>query len=117
MPATDTDKAIDPVCGMTVNPATAGSQEHEDASYYFCRKGCHDKFVRSPQRYLDPEHAAADAQAPAAPAGTIYTCPMDPEIRQEEPGSCPKCGMALEPESPTLDEGDNTELKDMTRRF
>tara|TARA_R110002072_G_scaffold84070_2_gene190654 strand:- start:9871 stop:12195 length:2325 start_codon:yes stop_codon:yes gene_type:complete len=117
MPATDTDREIDPVCGMTVDPATARSHEHGGASYYFCSKGCHDKFVASPQQYLDPKRSSANAQAPAAPAGTIYTCPMDPEVRQEGPGSCPKCGMALEPESPTLDEGDNTELKDMTRRF
>lgn len=107
---------LDPVCGMTVDPARALSHEHRGSTHYFCSAGCRDKFVAAPAKYL---HATASGAAPpaAAPAGTIYTCPMHPEVRQEGPGSCPRCGMALEPESPTLDEGENLELTDMTRRF
>ena len=103
----------DPVCGMTVDPATAKHQaEHGGKTYYFCSAGCRDKFAADPARYLGPKPAP-----PPAPAGTIYTCPMHPEIRQEGPGSCPICGMALEPEQPTLETGPSPELVDMTRRF
>jgi Cu+-exporting ATPase len=106
----------DPVCGMTVNAAkNAGSVEHDGRTYYFCSKGCVAKFAADPDRYLDPNYKpggmtqtpVAIGIAPAKPAPMkqelpIYTCPMDPEVRQPGPGICPKCGMALEPESVSL---------------
>ncbi|HWS78240.1 MAG TPA: heavy metal translocating P-type ATPase [Thermomonas sp.] len=106
---------IDPVCGMTVDPATAkgGAAEHAGHTYHFCNPKCREKFVADPQRYLAP----AAALATEAPAGTIYTCPMHPEIRQQGPGTCPLCGMALEPEMPSLEDEDNPELRDFSRRF
>jgi Cu+-exporting ATPase len=107
--------ATDPVCGMSVDPHTAAHRaEHAGRPYYFCSAGCRTKFVADPQKYLDP---AARADEPAPPPGTIYTCPMHPEIRQVGPGSCPICGMALEPESVSADEGPNPELVDFGRRF
>jgi Cu+-exporting ATPase len=106
---------IDPVCGMTVDPATtAHHADHAGRAYHFCSVGCRTKFVADPERYLQPAKAAPKA---APPQGTIYTCPMHPEIRQEGPGSCPICGMALEPETVTADTRPNPELADMTRRF
>src|SRR5574337_1287047 len=103
----------DPVCGRTVDPATAKYRaEHGGKTYYFCSAGCQDKFVSDPARYLGPKPAPA-----RAPAGTIYTCPMHPEIRQEGPGFCPICGMALEPEVATAETGPSPELVDMKRRF
>jgi len=105
----------DPVCGMTVNPATARSHVHVGRTYHFCSQGCQTKFAADPGKYLNPRPASV---APMAAAGTIYTCPMHPEVRQDHPGNCPKCGMALEPEMPSLeDEGENPELRDFTRRF
>ena len=107
--------AKDPVCGMAVDPATAKhSAEFADQTYYFCSAGCRDKFLAEPQRYLGEAPAKA---APSAPTGTIYTCPMHTEIRLAKPGSCPICGMALEPETPAAETGPNLELVDMTRRF
>ena len=107
--------AKDPVCGMAVDPATAKhSAEFADQTYYFCSAGCRDKFLAEPQRYLGEAPAKA---APSAPTGAIYTCPMHPEIRQAKPGSCPICGMALEPETPAAETGPNPELVDMTRRL
>ncbi len=107
----------DPVCGMTVDPATtAHHHDHQGTNYHFCSAGCRTKFIADPDRYLDPAAAAAAAAA-EAPAGAIWTCPMHPEIRQQGPGSCPICGMALEPLEPTLEEGPNPELVDMSRRF
>ncbi|MEO8520658.1 MAG: heavy metal translocating P-type ATPase [Acidobacteriota bacterium] len=96
-------EVIDPVCGMKVNPArAAGSYEYRGQTYYFCGKGCLQRFASDPAEFLEPAAAKpAVAKAPA-PAGTIYTCPMDPEVRQERPGVCPKCGMALEPDRSTL---------------
>ena len=106
--------AIDPVCGMTVDPATAKHKaDHKGHAYYFCSAGCRTKFMATPAKYLDASPMAA---APVA-AGTIYTCPMHPEIRQVGPGSCPICGMALEPLTVTAESGPNHELIDMTRRF
>ena len=105
--------ARDPVCGMMVDPhATAHRAEHAGHPYYFCSAGCRSKFIASPQTYLGKK-----PPAPVAPAGTIYTCPMHPEIRQDGPGSCPICGMALEPELPDANAGPNPELVDFTRRF
>ena len=110
------EKAKDPVCGMSVDPRTAKhSAEHDGRTYYFCCGGCRTKFLADPQRYLAPD-AARPAPAPV-PEGTIYTCPMHPEIRQVGPGSCPICGMALEPAVITAEAGPNPELVDMTRRF
>ena len=107
--------AKDPVCGMSVDPASAKrSAKFAGQTYYFCCAGCRDKFLAEPQRYLGGAPAEA---APSAPAGTIYTCPMHPEIRRVGPGSCPICGMALEPETPAAKTGSNPELVDMTRRF
>ena len=106
--------AIDPVCGMTVDPATAKHKAaHTGHDYYFCSAGCKTKFQADPAKYLE----ASAKPAEPVPAGTIYTCPMHPEIRQEGPGSCPICGMALEPLMVTAESGPNPELADMTRRF
>ncbi len=105
---------IDPVCGMTVDPHTAKHRhDHLGHTYYFCSAGCRTKFIASPDKYLSPQQREAEA----VPEGTIYTCPMHPEIRQIGPGSCPICGMALEPDLVTADTGPNPELADMTRRF
>ena len=107
--------AIDPVCGMSV--AIDGAQHiatHEGATHYFCSPRCHDKFVADPELYLSGAHLDAVEDVPE---GTIYTCPMHPEIRQPGPGSCPICGMALEPETVSLGDGPDPELVDMLRRF
>ncbi|HUK43145.1 MAG TPA: heavy metal translocating P-type ATPase [Candidatus Bathyarchaeia archaeon] len=89
----------DPVCGMSVDPAKAAAiAVHDAKTYYFCCQGCAEKFQADPRRYL--AGSAAPVPAQAATAGTAYICPMDPEVRQERPGACPKCGMALEPELP-----------------
>jgi len=104
----------DPVCGMTVNPDTAKHRHvHNGQPYYFCSGRCREKFAANPLQYLDP---AARAAEPVV-AGAIYTCPMHPEIRQVGPGSCPICGMALEPEMVSADAGPNPELADMSRRL
>src|SRR6185503_18867259 len=92
--------AIDPVCGMTVDPATAaGSHVHGGLTYWFCSTGCLERFRADPERYLaSGPDARAHAPATASAEGASgYTCPMDPEVRQAGPGACPKCGMALEP--------------------
>ena len=104
----------DPVCGMTVSASSPHVAHHADQEYRFCSAGCRQKFVTDPARYL---HAAAAPKAAAAPTGTIYTCPMHPEIRQQGPGSCPLCGMALEPLVAATADEENPELADMTRRF
>ncbi|RWP01611.1 heavy metal translocating P-type ATPase [Mesorhizobium sp.] len=106
--------ATDPVCGMSVDRATARHfARHEGQGFYFCSAACQAKFEAEPQKYL------GDRPAPQPmPKGTQYTCPMHPEIIRDEPGSCPICGMALEPMGvPTGDEGPNPELVDFTRRF
>jgi Cu+-exporting ATPase len=96
LPATQPAQGvIDPVCGMTVNPATAaGSLSHEGKTYYFCAKSCLAKFQADPERYLAPKPVVSQ---PAVSGAAEYTCPMHPEVRQIGPGACPKCGMALEP--------------------
>ncbi len=100
-------KAIDPVCGMTVDPATTSHHAvHGDMDYHFCSAGCRTKFIANPMRYLHPEQAEP---APPPPPGTRYFCPMDPQIEQDGPGTCPICGMALEPMLPSLDDGENPE--------
>jgi len=110
------DRARDPVCGMTVDPIGAThTAEHAGRSWYFCSARCRERFSAEPSKYL-----AGETPAPArasAPAGTIYTCPMHPQVRQVGPGFCPICGMALEPADAEADIGPNAELIDMTHRF
>lgn len=107
----------DPVCGMSVAPdSAAGAHEFEGVTYHFCSAGCLAKFKADPRRCLDQGPKRSVNEAPQ-PTGALYTCPMHPEIVQEGPGSCPKCGMALEPMTPSLEEGPNPELVDMSRRF
>jgi Cu+-exporting ATPase len=106
------DAVKDPVCGMTVDPATTPHHAtHEGHDYHFCGARCRERFIAEPGKYLGPKEPE-----PATPSGTIYTCPMHPEIRQVGPGSCPKCGMALEPAMPTLDEDDG-EVRYLGRRL
>jgi len=96
----------DPICGMEVDESTEWKAERDGETYYFCSKGCRDKFERG-----------EDAGPPEAPADAVYTCPMHPEVEQEGPGDCPKCGMALEPQEARAGQGEDRELADMTRRF
>jgi Cu+-exporting ATPase len=119
-PATDTSLAFkDPVCGMTVTTKSPHVLEHEGKPVYFCSAGCKAKFAADPAKYANPAGAAAAARIAdePVPPGTIYTCPMHPEVRQNHPGACPKCGMALEPEMPSLEESESPELVDFRRRF
>jgi len=114
--------AIDPVCGMKVKRETATHRfEYRGEGYLFCGGRCRERFQADPEKFLkpkDPENEPGQQKAePAMPAGTIYICPMDPEVRQVGPGTCPICGMALEPEEVSLDQGPDPELIDMTRRF
>lgn len=107
-------QVIDPVCGMSVDPQkTAHHASHAGSDYHFCSAGCREKFVADPQRYLNKAAAPIAQDQP----GTIWTCPMHPEVRQDHPGACPICGMALEPAMVTADKGPSAELIDMTRRF
>jgi Cu+-exporting ATPase len=130
---------LDPVCGMTVDPSSAAARvDHDGKTYFFCSPGCARKFEAHPEQYLHPQHRpgpsamttpghtthghADDAKTPpkAVPpprTDVEYTCPMHPQVRQLGPGTCPICGMALEPVTVTLDEGPNEELADMQRRF
>ncbi len=112
---TKTDVFRDPVCGMTVDPkAGKPTAEYEGKIFHFCSSGCQQKFKSDPEQYLDSHSASPKA----VPRGTLYTCPMHPQIIREGPGSCPICGMALEPMGvPTGDEGPNPELVDFTRRL
>ena len=104
--------ATDPVCGMSVDPHTAKHRaDYRGRAYFFCSTGCRTKFAADPRKYLDAR------QSGPVPEGAIYTCPMHPEIRQIGPGSCPICGMALEPEIASADTGPNPELAEMTRRL
>ena len=112
----DAPKVKDPVCGMTVDPHSAKHRaEHNGHPYYFCSNGCRTKFEADPAHYLDPASAAATAEP--VPEGSIYTCPMHPEVRQVGPGACPICGMGLEPAVIGADTGPSDELVNMTRRF
>jgi Cu+-exporting ATPase len=104
---------IDPVCGMKVDPAQSPHHHsHDGRAYSFCSAGCRNKFAANPDLYL-----AKSAPKPLAPRGTVYTCPMHPQIRQVGPGHCPICGMTLEPVTATADTGPNPEIADMTQRF
>ena len=130
--------AIDPVCGMTIDPQhAAGSLEYRGQTYYFCALVCQEKFKADPERYLAPQPVipigiqrtahlpnspiskphGAEQSAHGLPRSLEYTCPMHPEIVRDAPESCPICGMALEPRTVTLEEEENPELVDMTRRF
>ena len=105
---------VDPVCGMQVDPAkTPHRHTHQDHTYSFCSASCRSKFIAEPAKYL----REPDAEPAPAPEGAIYTCPMHPQIRQIGPGSCPICGMALEPVNVGEEAGPSAELIDMTRRF
>jgi len=115
-------QSYDPVCGMVVHPATAKNHaEHNGQTYYFCCGGCKTKFMADPGRYLKPTTKPAPSTLSASKVpvsqGTIFTCPMHPQIRRNAPGSCPICGMALEPEGIPQAEGTSSELKDMSLRF
>ncbi|MBA4066945.1 MAG: copper-translocating P-type ATPase [Isosphaera sp.] len=119
--------ATDPVCGMTVDPANALNAERDGRTYYFCSDHCRRTFLAAPAAPPPPRHDAhaghgAGAEAPAPPAAparpVVYTCPMHPQVEQVGPGSCPICGMALEPKAVQAGaDGDDPELADMTRRF
>ncbi|MCM2264136.1 MAG: YHS domain-containing protein, partial [Desulfuromonadales bacterium] len=102
--------AIDPICGMTVDEASPLNAERDGQTFFFCSDHCRQKFLSAP---------AATKPEAAPPGKAIYTCPMHPEIEQDHPGDCPKCGMALEAKtlSAGTDEEENAELLDMTRRF
>jgi Cu+-exporting ATPase len=118
-PAAPTPEAIDPVCGMTVQPATAaGSYAYRGTTYYFCATSCLNKFRQAPDFYLSPPDQRPSPVVPV-PAGAAveYICPMDPEVLETAPGACRICGMALEPKVVSLAEGPNLELEDMSRRF
>jgi Cu+-exporting ATPase len=115
----------DPVCGMLVDPAkAAASWEYEGRTYHFCCGHCLHKFQANPQAYLTggakiemPAEAPLLRDGASGPQTVQYYCPMDPEVVSDHPGSCPKCGMALEPRTVTLEEAPNPELVDMSRRF
>jgi Cu+-exporting ATPase len=108
---------LDPVCGMQVDPKTAAAQTtYHGQPYYFCCSHCLEKFEAQPERFL-ASAIAVKPVAPAGPAAAEYICPMDPEVRSDRPGPCPKCGMALEPRFPTAAAGPNPELQSMTRRL
>jgi P-type Cu+ transporter len=104
----------DPVCGMTVTEQSTHKYDHAGRTYFFCGPRCMKRFAENPAQFVTPA-ASSEVTPPAAP-GAMYTCPMHPEIRQDHPGNCPKCGMTLEPELPSL-EDDNPELRDFQRRF
>jgi len=108
------DTSLDPVCGMTVKLPSTHHHDHGGETYHFCCAGCLTKFSADPVYYLRGDHKNAPAKVKGA---SSYTCPMDPEIVQDEPGTCPICGMALEPMMVSLDDEENPELIDMTRRL
>jgi Cu+-exporting ATPase len=106
----------DPVCGMNVEPdEAAASVEREGETFYFCSEKCREKFKKDPEGWISGE--AGKKEAEEAPPGAIYTCPMHPEVEQEGPGSCPECGMDLEPRMPSGEEEESEELRSMRRRF
>ena len=120
MASTDADVLKDPVCGMSVIAETPHRFEHMGQRYYFCSASCRAKFAAEPHKYTTSVGALAveaTADRPVAAPSTIYTCPMHPEIRRDRPGTCPICGMALEPLMPSLDDEESPELVDFRRRF
>jgi Cu+-exporting ATPase len=106
---------IDPVCGMSVTENSSHQHTHANQEYYFCSAHCQGKFASDPDKYLSDSDDRNELEV--ADPKAWYICPMDPEVRQRGPGTCPKCGMALEPEAPSLDEEENPELIDFRRRF
>ena len=113
LPAASPTTLHDPVCGMVVDPAKSPHHvRHDGHDYHFCGAKCLAKFVAEPARYLHPAPAPVDGLA-----GTIWTCPMHPEVRQDHAGACPICGMALEPELVSADTGASAEYLDMLRHF
>jgi P-type Cu+ transporter len=119
VPTTPTE-VLDPICGMTISPEDAvGHVDHRGQTYYFCSQSCLDQFKTNPDEFVGaPASATRPTEVPArGDLDAEYTCPMHPEVRQKGPGSCPICGMALEPVSVSLDEQPNEELEDMIRRF
>src|SRR5262249_21745656 len=118
-PEKSSGPAIDPVCGMTVSPENAaGSLVHEGREYFFCRPQCLERFRGRPESFLSGAvPPTAQTAPPVLPGRLEYTCPMHPEIVRDGPGSCPICGMALEPRTVTAEDQANPELEDMTRRF
>ena len=115
----------DPVCGMTVTAQSPHQLAHDGRTFYFCSAKCQSKFAADPLHYLSPAPPVAASPSPVSLApkppspadATIYTCPMHPEVRQDHPGNCPKCGMTLEPELPSLEDDENPELRDFQHRF
>jgi Cu+-exporting ATPase len=118
-PAPTGAAAIDPVCGMTVQPATAaGSYEYQGKAYHFCATSCLTKFRADPIYYLTPPEQRVPRVIPVPSGGVVeYVCPMDPEVLETQPGACRICGMALEPKVVSLEDERNPELEDMSRRF
>lgn len=110
------DSARDPVCGMTVKHDAQYQATYAGAQYFFCSSACQKRFEADPTRYVEEQCKSALDEAEATP-GTTYTCPMHPEIRQDHPGTCPKCGMALEPVMPSLEDDKNPELVAFRHRF
>src|SRR5579864_2351406 len=115
-------EVVDPVCGMTIDPADAvGTHAHRGTTYYFCNPSCLEQFRADPERFLDANRRGgnpAEAGSCVGGADAEYTCPMDPEVRRIGPGACPKCGMALEPVAFSMDtEETNPEYSAMKRRF
>lgn len=120
MVQTDSGFFKDPVCGMTVSNRSPHMTMYRDTAVYFCSGGCKTKFLTGPAQYFVPAERVQETPAPAIASATprsIFTCPMHPQVRRRGPGSCPMCGMTLEPEIPTLETDENPELKDFRRRF
>src|SRR2546427_592956 len=112
------EQALDPVCGMTVDKqSAAGSFAHAAVTYFFCSTHCLEAFRKEPTRFLQRATRPVEPSRPPMPKASPYTCPMHPEIVRDQPGTCPICGMALEPRTVSLEAEENPELIDMTRRF
>ena len=107
-------EVLDPVCGMMIDPAdAAGTSDYKGTTYYFCNPSCKERFDQDPESFLSP----SQHPAPSTQHEGWWVCPMHPEVRQDHPGACPICGMALEPETISAEEEANPELADMTKRF
>jgi Cu+-exporting ATPase len=127
--AADNVESVDPVCGMKVGPSSPHRVRHDGREFAFCSRHCLEKFEADPAKFLRGDHHepghqhptapadSASATTPAAPPAARWTCPMHPEVARDAPGSCPICGMALEPLTPVGDDGEGAELRDMRRRF
>ena len=120
LPVLNAPSAVDPVCGMRVNPKSApATAQWNGKNFYFCNPKCRERFVAGPLQFIEEDGTRVPSKPkPAAASGAVFVCPMDPEVREIKPGACPKCGMALEPENASVaTSDDNPELRDMTRRF